>query len=129
MANPLSPQQLMLQVSPTDYQYKELQWHHNLRLRVRSFLRASEMGSMVRDILEAVCRKDDGRLCPELLDYATRAGIVSYYADVELPEKLEDQYHLLYTTDLYSKVMGIANQDQVAAVRDAVRMYMELAAK
>ena len=129
MANPLSAQQLMLQVSPTDYQYKELQWHHNLRLRVRSFLRASEMVSLVRDILEAVCRKDDGRLCPELLDYATRAGIVSYYADVELPEKLEDQYHLLYTTDLYSKVMGIANQDQVAAVRDAVRMYMELVAK
>ena len=129
MANPLSAQQLMLQVSPTDYQYKELQWHHNLRLRVRSFLRVGEMGNLVRDILEAVCKKDDGRLYPEMLDYAMRAGIVSYYADVELPEKIDDQYRLLYTTDLYDKVIGVANQGQVAAVREAVRMYMELAAR
>ena len=115
-SNLISASQLTMQMSPSNRQYKKVVWHNNLQLSVRPFLPVEEMLEAVHGIVETVFQTTDltGGFCAvELFDFAIRAAIVSYYAAVELPDTLEKQYELLYTTDLYETVCKHINQGQL----------------
>ena len=103
----------------TRQKYKKINWH-NAELYLKPLLEFDEFIQAVRDIVGR-CLDDDGRLLPELLDFSTRIGIITYYGCVETPESLERMYEIAYTTDLYDAICKSVNEAQLNALRRAVR--------
>ena len=56
----------------------------------------------------------------ELLDFSFRSNVISFYTNIELPQKAELQYKLLFWTDLYSEVKSKLNAGQIASLEEAV---------
>ena len=125
--NRISAAQLRTVTSPANKQYKKVVWHNNLMLSVRSWLPLPEMFGLIQNTVTVVFDPEEQRYAPELLDFAIRAGVISYYAAVDLPETLEEQYELVYTTDLYETVCKHISQSQLAAIQDAVRHIVDAA--
>lgn len=118
----ISTAQLMDECSPANKQYAKVLWHKNKTLSVRKFIPLGEVPAIVEQIVTTVLNPETKEFYPELRDFAFRAAFVMAYAFVQMPESVEDQYELLYTTDLYDVVMKHACQAQVQSIRDSVEM-------
>ena len=118
----ISTAQLMDECCPGNKQYAKVMWHKNKAILVRRFIPFNEVPAIVEQIVTTVLNPETKEFYPELRDFAFRAAFVMAYALVQMPESIEDQYELLYTTDLYDVVMKHAFQAQVQSIRDAVEM-------
>ena len=118
---PISAAQLQMQASPAGKQYKRIEWHNHLQLYVRPILSMREMVDTVRGIIGSVVDHEKEIYRPEMLDFAIRVWTVMSYALVELPDDAEEQYYLLYTTDLYDTVKKYINSGQFDAILSAVK--------
>lgn len=99
----------------------EIVWH-GLKVIVRHMIGLSEMQNLV-DIVWHQCRDEEG-LHAELMDFQMRCAVITFYTNVNLPDTAEEQYEMLYGTDLYEAVTQHISQPQLRAVEDALRMYM-----
>ena len=125
---PLTANQLLQQACPADLQYKRVNWH-NMQLSVRPFLDIKEVMALIDMAVGMVINHEHKVFAPELTEYAIRAGVVGYYAAVEMPDTLEEQYRILMTTDLYDVVCKNINQAQLGSIKDAVLMCLKVSAR
>ena len=123
---PLTVNQILQHASPADKQYRRIQWH-NTQISVRKFLDVGEVADLVRLVMDMIINYEKKIFAPELKEFAIRAAVVGYYAVVEMPETLEDQYRVIMTTDLYDVVCKSINQIQLQSIRDAVQMGVSAA--
>ncbi len=100
---------------------KVIQWRTK-RITVRPLLSFAETVQIVNNVMDACIDKSTGYFIPETLDFALRLNIVSMYASVEIPENMEQQYILLYATDLYDTVLNYVNKGQIEAIKSAINI-------
>lgn len=120
-ANVLSANVLKQITGISAKQYKKVAWH-TAELVVRQFLDVHEYMNLIHQILSD-CKKPDGSIAFELIDFSCRVNIVATYAMVELPEKIDDMFYIMYGSDLYDTVIKVANGRQISSIYDTVRSY------
>lgn len=100
---------------------KVVQWRTK-RITVRPLLSFGETMRIVNNVMDACIDSETGYFIPETIDFALRFNIVSMYACVEMPDDVQQQYILLYATDLYDTVLSNVNQAQIETIKNAVNL-------
>lgn len=62
---------------------------------------------MIRFVNEVVVSCVDAEACeytPESYDFAIRAGVISHYAHLPLPDKIEERYDAVYRSGVYEQI-------------------------
>lgn len=92
-------------------------------IEVKQMLSVDEYINVIRRIF-ADCRTPDSEnmVQLELIDFAIKTNIISAYANIELPENLDDLYYIVYGTDLYEKVCANVNEKQVESIISSVKL-------
>lgn len=101
---------------------KIVMWH-GVATTVRPFLPLSEMIELVGDIIDVCYDKKNETFVPTMLDFAFRVGVISKYANVEMPKEIDKQYALVYNSGLYDVIQEAISQSQLNAMRDSIRFY------
>lgn len=97
-----------------------------IRLTVRTMLSFRETIEMCGCIV-AACRSDeDGALHPECMEAALRSEVVRRYAFIKPPDDIEEEYRLLFGTNIYQTICAAINADQLEAIKDAARMCFKM---
>ena len=103
-------------------QNRTISWHGN-NVVVRQFLPLAEYMQMINDIMND-CRGGNDIFAPELLDFAIKTNVITYYAFVNLPEDPNMLFEIVYGTDLYDTICKYANKSQVDSVYKYISMIM-----
>lgn len=93
------------------------EWH-GIEVTIRKTLPLSEVLEFVNEI-ESACLMDDSTVLIEVFDFMVKRGIVTRYATFNLPENLEKQYELIYSTGVADFVEEFISFDQIQEIRDA----------
>lgn len=110
-------------------EYKTVVWR-GFELYVRPILGAREANCFFDSVMSACYDASRDLFFPEMVDFAFRAAVLVWYAGVELPESVEEQWRVVYASDLYDRVLAEICGAQVAALSRAVELCMGgLAAK
>lgn len=117
----LTPQEI-LDACKTWTDLSVVSWN-GLNLAVRRLIGTDETIKLVCVVLDQ-CWSGDGYL-KEKMDFTLRSAIITFYSNAGLPEDAELRQRIVYETDLYETVRMKANEKQIAAIEDAVRMYMQ----
>ncbi len=118
MAKKISSNDLKLIAGTSGGQLKTIQWHAR-NLTLRQFLTLHEYISVVNGIIND-CKKPDGSIAVELIDFAFRMNVISSYAYVEMPEDIDNIYYIVYASDLFDNVYRYANSAQIDSIRNSV---------
>lgn len=102
--------------------YKTIKWD-GYDIVVKQLLSADEFIGVVRTVFRD-CRipDTDNMVRLELIDFAIKTNIVSAYANVELPEDLNDLYNLIYGTDLYESVCDNVSEIQLKSIINSIML-------
>lgn len=100
---------------------RTVMWH-GIAVTVRTLLPFSETVQFVGSVLASCYDKSHDRFVPEMKDFAIRANTVLRYACVELPDDFEEQYALLYTTDIYDFVLSVINRPQLDSILETINI-------
>lgn len=76
--------------------------------------------ALVSSIANSCFDKETGTYTPENKDFAVRLCVVDAYTNVDIPDDPEDQYTLLYGTDLIRYVFAAINPDQLDVIMKSV---------
>ena len=102
---------------------KTVRWR-NLTISVRPLLTFRETSHFVNTVMDACFDKEHGVAVPEAMDFAVRANTVLRYTNLELPKDLEEQYAILYGTDIYDTVRQHIQTAQLDSVIGAIELCM-----
>lgn len=92
---------------------------HGQELVITKVIAPEDMFELVRQIADG-CFAPDGTYAPEVFDLLLRAGIVTEYSNVRLPQNVDHMSRILYGTDLYDTVIAHISAGQYNAAYDAV---------
>lgn len=87
------------------------QWF-DIEVTIKRSLPLKEMLEFVQEVVDA-CFTTDGTFVPEIMDFATKSGILTHYANFTLPDNLEKQYWLIYSTGAVDMVCQHINMVQL----------------
>lgn len=87
------------------------QWF-DIEVTIKRNLSMPEMMQFVQDVVD-MCFTTDGTYIPEVMDFAIKSGILTYYANFTLPDNLEKQYWMTYATDAVDMVCKHINMIQL----------------
>lgn len=87
------------------------QWF-DIEVTIKRSLPLKEMMQFVQEVVDA-CFTTDGTFVPEIMDFATKSGILTHYANFTLPDNLEKQYWLIYSTGAVDMVCQHINMVQL----------------
>ena len=93
-------------------------------VKVKPFLPFEEMMDCYNAIIDTMTDETTGMIRYELLDFTVKVYILAYYTQIEFPQTIEEQYEMIYNTDLYGSVAAAVNQEQTAAIKEAVYLYI-----
>lgn len=102
---------------------KLLMWH-GISVSIRTLLPLKEVSQFVNSVMDCCYDKEHDIFVPDMMDFAFRVNVVSRYACIELPNDLEDQYSILYDTDIFDSVIKVINQAQISSIKNAINICM-----
>lgn len=111
----------IMQVAKPDTAPRSVRWH-GTSIAVRPLLTFQETGRFIDSVMHACFDGEHDTAMPEALDFAIRANAVLRYSNAELPDRIEDQYAILYGTDLYDTVRSQINTSQLDAIIRALEL-------
>lgn len=114
---------ILKSIKYTQKEFVPVQWNGK-SLYVRPILKLKDMTFLIQDVLKTCETKTPGVLAPELIDFSFRRHIVSMYSLIEMPDDLDDQYKILYETDLFDVVTKNINKDQYQGILRAINLYV-----
>lgn len=85
---------------------------NGVEITVRRTIGLKDAIAMVDDIVD-MSFLEDGTYVPHMTDFATRINALSRYTDFSLPEDIEQQYELVYSTSLYEEMTYHINMKQL----------------
>lgn len=110
----VSSAELMRIAGTQDKQTRIYQWH-STSIVLKKLLTIEEYLCCVNNIIK-YCEDSEGGFAIELLDFSLRVNIVMAYANVTLPENIDELYYLMYSSDLYETVCNAVNRAQIEAI-------------
>ena len=115
------PAETLLASARPDNGLELVRWS-GMSITVRKMIGIDEMQQMVGLILDQCW--DGECLRKELADFFLRCAVITFFTNVTLPEKREEQYEILYGTDLFHIVRRTICGDQIASVENALKLYL-----
>lgn len=95
-----------------------------IEVTIKHSLPLKEMIMFVQEVVDA-CFTTDGTYVPEIMDFAIKSGVLTHYANFNLPENLEKQYWLIYSTNAFGMVSQYINQSQLQEMIEAANKKIE----
>lgn len=99
--------------------YRTVMWH-GIAMTLRPLLPLVEVTRFVNSVMDSCYDKEHDVFVPDMKDFAFRVNTVSRYACVELPENIEEQYSILYNTDIFDVVVSYVNTAQLQSIKDTI---------
>lgn len=103
--------------------HRTVMWH-GIAVTLRPLLSLVEVTQFVNSVMDSCYDKEHDVFVPDMMDFAFRVNAVSRYACVELPESIEEQYSILYNTDIFDTIVSYANAAQLQSIKDAINVCM-----
>lgn len=100
-----------------------------VEIEVKTTLSLQEMLQFVEDVVSSCVDKATGKYIPEIKMFSVKIGLLTMYANFNLPSNVGKQYELIYNTSAISQVLGVINPvqyDEILAAIDS-RIEHELA--
>ncbi len=94
--------------------------NEEVKITIRRVLPLEDVMQFVTDVVSSCVNPDTGEYIPEAKDFAIKSGILSVYANFNLPSKVEKQYDLIYRTDVVEQVVQYIDRNQFQEIRDAI---------
>jgi len=103
--------------------------HEDIEIVVRRVLPLRDVMQFVEDVVSSCVDRVTGDYIPEVQAFATRACVLTQYANFTLPKDSEKQYDIVYNTDAFQQVMGVIDRVQYDEILYAIneRIKHELA--
>lgn len=98
-------------------------WNGN-RITVKRLLAVEEFSEAVFAIVSKCIDDDRRRVYVEMFNIAFMSTVITSYTNVELPTDINDINYLLYETNLYDVVEGLANKKQIADIMNCARVLI-----
>lgn len=117
-------EKILTSIDSQSDEFVEVNWFGNETIYIRKILSLKDMTDLVRNMLKACETKTTGVFAPELIDFSFRLYIVTAYTLVDIPNNIEEQYKLLYLTDLFETTINNINQSQYQAIVRSVNLYV-----
>ena len=103
--------------------HRTIVWR-GIALTIRTLLPIVEVTQFVNSVMDSCYDKTHDVFVPDIKDFAFRVNTVSRYACVELPKDINEQYSILYNTDLFDTILAHINQAQIRAIEDAINICL-----
>lgn len=94
------------------------EWN-GITVTIRPSLPLVEVLSLVEEVVDA-CFTEDGDFMPEVIDVLIKRGILSRYANFNLPIDLRKAYELIYHSDAFEFVTARINSNQITEIVNAI---------
>lgn len=86
--------------------------YEDIEIVVRRVLPLRDVMQFVEDVVSSCVDRDTGSYIPEVQAFATRACVLTQYANFTLPKDSEKQYDLVYNTSAFHQVMDVIDRAQ-----------------
>ena len=94
--------------------------NEDVNITIRRTLPLKDMMQFVQDVVSSCVDAKTATYTPEAKEFAIRSGILSMYANFNLPSNVDKQYELVYGTDVLCQVMEYINGDQLFEIRRVI---------
>lgn len=94
------------------------EWN-GITVTIRPSLPLVDALSFVEEVVDA-CFTEDGDFMPEVIDVLIKRGILSRYANFNLPIDLRKAYELIYHSDAFEFVTARINSNQITEIVNAI---------
>ena len=102
---------------------------NGLEINVKRILPFYDMIRFVRDVVSGCFADETGRYMPEVFPFMIRLCVLAYYTNVNIPQKVEKQYELSYTTGLYETIIDNIDKTQFNDICNAIYNSIEHSAE
>lgn len=116
----ISVEQLRTHNKPSQ---RTILWH-GIAVTIRYLLPIKEVTLLVNSVMDGCYDKAHDVFIPEMMDFAFRVNIVTRYACVDLPQDIEEQYEILYNTDIFDTIASAINTAQMQSIKDTIYALM-----
>lgn len=113
-----------LKNNKTPLRYKTITWE-SYNIVIKQTLSIDEFMNVIHAVFKD-CRvpDSDNIVQLELIDFSIKTNIISAYANVELPENLDELYSIVYGTSLYETIYSNVSKIQVQSIIDSVKLCL-----
>ena len=94
--------------------------NEDVNITIRRTLPLKDMMQFVTDAVSSCVDTQSATYTPEIKEFAIRSGILTVYANFNLPSNVEKQYELVYGTGALEQVMEHINTKQLAEIERAI---------
>lgn len=93
---------------------------NDVEVQIKRFLSLSEVQEMVNTVVEVCVDTETGEYIPEVKDFLIRLETVILYSNITLPNDVEKQYVLLYSTYAFNTILDNIDTTQFKIILDAI---------
>lgn len=109
------------QIASTFYeQPKYIMWHGK-RIYITPLLEFKDFFDLVGDIVTH-CVKDS-KVIVESVDFIFKAKSIEKYGNLSLPKDIDEQYRIIYDSDLVKTIFNEVNTEQLDSLKGILRVY------
>lgn len=108
------------------YEKKDVIDFHGVKITVLRRIPYTKLCSLVDAVVKSCFDAESGEYIPEVRDFATRLAVASAYTNLELPDNLEEQYDMMYATDLMDQVHAAIDHNQLSTLRGSIQKRCEI---
>lgn len=110
---------VILEKIPKGIGSKRVYWK-GLGIVVKTFLTFAETVRFTDNVMNACFNREKDMFLPEGLDYAFRINVLMSYTNLEIPSNIEDQYRMVFETEIYDLVCAAINPAQLDSLKRSV---------
>ncbi len=128
MVNPMSDvktitaREIQQITSTFEEKTKYIMWHGK-RIKITPLISMEEVFKLVSKIMCGCTRRDDNIVIPESVDFVFRVKVIEAYGNIRLPEDVDEQYRIVYGTDIVCLILNEINQNQLNAIQNIIYAY------
>lgn len=94
-------------------------------LYIKYNLEFEEFLEFVNEVVESCIDLDSLSYIPEAVDFYTRIAVLTKYANLTMPQNINEQYHMIYNSCIYDTVVASINKAQFSALTTAISEKIE----
>ncbi|MBQ0014785.1 MAG: hypothetical protein KBS82_05635 [Oscillospiraceae bacterium] len=92
----------------------------DMEITVKRTLDFDDMISFVIGVVDSCFVGDEDIFMPEVKEFAIKSNVLSYYANMNLPEDLNKRYQFIMCTDVYDEIINYIDAGQFNNIRISI---------
>lgn len=101
---------------------KTILWHGK-RISVNPLLSFKDLFEIVMAVVDACVDRDKNVMVVESVDFIFKKVTLEQYGNITFPKGVEEQYKIIYGSDLVKHVWNEVNQVQLSSLKEIIRVY------